>query len=154
MPESNKPKPVICDYHSLGLAWRGGSKEIELHCLTCDHSAAVSTAVLIDGHGPQALLVDVARRSRCRFCGRKGCHVQPKQPPAPEQTGYREHLHEEMGRCYEFIRWAVKQLWPAADAFAINQRIQRELSGDTGGASDGGAGGAESAPMGGGEPVP
>lgn len=51
---------------------------------------------LIAKCGPGATLLTPARRARCGGCGRRSCHVQPAEPPAPGTPHYREWLRGEM----------------------------------------------------------
>ena len=117
MPEPNV-KTYKTAYGRFSLDWwkRAGSAHIEFWCVggtaygrPCTHRHAVPIDDLIRRSGPGTNLVMLARRARCGRCGKLGCHVQPSDPPAPGQPGYRDWLRDELVRCQTFIAWGREQ---------------------------------------------
>lgn len=87
--------------------WRaGGCLYVEFWCLACNHMERVHIERLIGKVGSALPFVELARRAKCNGCGRRGCHVQPADPPKPEHRDYTLWLLAEMDRCREFLRWA------------------------------------------------
>jgi len=76
--------------------WRGrGATAVEFFCVGsstgCTYSKAIGIEKAIDILGPGTPLVMLARRARCKSCGKVGCHVQVSfRPfvPAPEPAPY------------------------------------------------------------------
>ncbi|MDR6775647.1 hypothetical protein [Azospirillum sp. BE72] len=119
MPEPNvkDPAPISYGFDSLDRWRERGSLFIEFWCVggeaygrRCEHREAVPINNLIRRVGPGTSLLMLARRSRCKRCGKRGCHVQPAEPPVQGQPGYRDWLREEMIRCQRFLVWAREHL--------------------------------------------
>lgn len=51
-----------------------GLWSLSLRCRCCRHMAEISARRLIERHGPEKLLKDVAARLCCRRCQEKYCH--------------------------------------------------------------------------------
>lgn len=85
------PREWVYASDALGTFVRQGASHIQFWCVTpgCLNRDRLPIDVLVRRHGPEYSLVMLARRARCKRCGRKGCHVQPAPPPAPGQPGYR-----------------------------------------------------------------
>ncbi|CAO3446582.1 hypothetical protein [Azospirillum argentinense] len=66
--------------------------------------------MLLARFDPATDLQMLARKARCGGCGRRGCHIQPADPPAQGTPGYREWLGDEMARCQAFLTRAREQL--------------------------------------------
>ncbi|PGH55876.1 hypothetical protein CRT60_21735 [Azospirillum palustre] len=60
--------------------------------------------------------VELARKARCSACGRRGCHVQPADPPKPEHRDYTLWLMSEIARRRDFILLAEAELKEMNDA--------------------------------------
>jgi hypothetical protein len=56
----------------------GGQWSLSLRCRCCRHMAELSAQKLIERHGPQRLLKEVAGRLYCRRCHEKYCHCKGK----------------------------------------------------------------------------
>jgi hypothetical protein len=56
----------------------GGLWSLSLRCRCCRHMAEISARKLIERHGSQALLKDIAARLYCRRCQEKYCHCRGK----------------------------------------------------------------------------
>lgn len=71
---------------------RQGATRLQFWCVTpnCLNRDTVDIRMLLARYGPEMSLVMLARKARCRFCGRRGCHVQPAPPPAIGQPGHIE----------------------------------------------------------------
>lgn len=85
---------------ALGTLAAAGVEAVEFWCLTprCHNRHAVPIVPLIRSVGADASLVMIARRARCRHCGRLGCHVQPAAPPAHGTPDYRTWRRAELER--------------------------------------------------------
>lgn len=83
---------------ALGTFVRQGATHLQFWCVTpnCLNRDSVAIQALISRYGPAMSLVMLARKARCRHCGRRGCHVQPAPPPSRGQPGY-EHWQARHG---------------------------------------------------------
>lgn len=77
---------------AIGTFVRQGATNLQFWCVSpgCLNRDTLPLRALVARYGPAMPLVMLARRARCRQCGRRGCHVQPMPPPAPGQPGYPE----------------------------------------------------------------
>lgn len=91
--------------------WRqSGCLYVEFWCLACPHMVRVSIEKLIGKARTSTPFVELARKARCSACGRRGCHVQPADPPKPEQRDYPLWLMSEIARRRDFILLAEAEL--------------------------------------------
>ena len=54
----------------------GGRWSLSLRCRCCRHMAELPARKLIERHGPEKLLKEVAARLYCRRCQEKYCHCR------------------------------------------------------------------------------
>lgn len=91
--------------------WRqSGCLYVEFWCLACPHMVRVSIERLIGKAKTSTPFVELARKARCSACGRRGCHVQPADPPKPEHRDYPLWLMAEIARRRDFILLAEAEL--------------------------------------------
>jgi hypothetical protein len=85
---------------ALGTFVRQGATHLQFWCVTpnCLNRDTVPIAALTARYGPRVPLVMLARKARCRRCGRRGCHVQPAPPPVRGQPGYQEWVRRHGAR--------------------------------------------------------
>ncbi|WP_143273340.1 hypothetical protein [Azospirillum palustre] len=97
--------------------WRqSGCLYVEFWCLACPHMVRVSIERLIGKAKTSTPFVELARKARCSACGRRGCHVQPADPPKPEHRDYTLWLMSEIARRRDFILLAEAELKEMNDA--------------------------------------
>ena len=103
---------VACGYHQRSLEdWRqSGCLYVEFWCLACPHMARVHIEKLIGKVGTSTPFVSLARKACCSACGRRGCQVQPAEPPKPEHRDYALWLLAEIARQRDFILQAEMAL--------------------------------------------
>lgn len=84
---------------ALGTFARQGATGVQFWCVEpgCLNRDTLPIDVLIRRYGPGYGLVLLARRARCKRCGRKGCHVQPAPPPAFGTPGHRARVGRHGG---------------------------------------------------------
>jgi len=77
---------------ALGTFARQGATHLQLWCVGpgCLNRDQVPIDRLVGRYGPEMSLVMIARKARCRHCGRRGCHVQPAPPPVQGQPGHQQ----------------------------------------------------------------
>lgn len=119
MPEPNPKRSAYATTYgpqSLDTLKRQGVQFVEFWCVggqrlgrRCEHRETKRVDDLIRQAGPGTSLVMLARRARCNACHKRGCHVQPADPPGPGMPGFRDWLREELVRCQEFIVWGRGQ---------------------------------------------
>lgn len=97
--------------------WRqSGCLHIEFWCLACPHMERVHIEKLIGKAKTSTPFVELARKARCSACGRRGCHVQPADPPKPGHRDYPLWLMAEIARRRDFILLAEAELKGMDDA--------------------------------------
>lgn len=112
MPQPNHPPKHEPSYrmNALGTLAKRGVTQLEFWCPICRRYSCRDMKMLLARFDPATDLQMLARKARCGGCGRRGCHIQPADPPAQGTPGYREWLGDEMARCQAFLTRAREQL--------------------------------------------
>ena len=80
MPEIHKLDRHCYGQDALETWRRRGATTVEFWCvgntMNCSYWFATAIEAAIEHWGPGTSLVMLARRARCKACGKKGCHVQ------------------------------------------------------------------------------
>ncbi|WP_372395169.1 hypothetical protein ABMY26_06320 (plasmid) [Azospirillum sp. HJ39] len=94
-------------YGDGSLDWhrRTGVTHLRAWCVHpgCTHWTWLHLDTLISSVGPGVSLVQLARRTRCKSCGRKGAHIEPSPWPGRGMPDYPAWVRAERDRCRAFL---------------------------------------------------
>jgi hypothetical protein len=94
---------TIYGHGTLDWYRRTGVTHLRVWCVHCTHWNWLHLETLLTKVNAGVSLAQLARRSKCEACRRKGAHIEPSEPPSRGTHGYREWVQAERERCRAFL---------------------------------------------------